>query len=134
MTQFQLFDSVKLKEGIPLTEGGMAPVGTPGAIVEVFNSGEAYLVELFGNWVKADTHGDFISTDSEDPEAFMETVGLETIYPHQLSLVEPARATVGVRTQLLAVLDDLSEDLLEEVQDFAEFLRQKQRYKEMTQT
>lgn len=111
----------------------MAPVGTPGAIIEVFNNGEAYMVELFGSWVKADAQGNFISTDSEDSESFMETIGVETVYPQQLCLVTPARETVGVRARLLAVLDDLSEDLLEEVQDFAEFLRQKQRQKEMTQ-
>lgn len=33
---------------------------------------------------------------------------------------------MGARARLAAVLDELSEDLLAEVQDFAEFLRQKQ--------
>jgi hypothetical protein len=47
MSQFQLFDSVKLKASIPLTEGGTAEMDTPGAVVEVFNQGEAYMVELF---------------------------------------------------------------------------------------
>jgi hypothetical protein len=42
MTQFQLFDSVNLKEGIALEEGDTAPEGTPGAIVEVFKDGEAF--------------------------------------------------------------------------------------------
>lgn len=43
-----LFDTVRLTEAIPLIDGGIAEVGTVGAIVEVFNEGEAYLVELFG--------------------------------------------------------------------------------------
>lgn len=132
MSHFQLFDSVKLTEAIALIEGGMAPEGTPGAIVEVFNNGEAYMVELFGGWVKAAVQGDFIPADREDPEAFMETIGVETVYPQQLRLVKPASETVGVRAQLLSVLDDLSEDLLAEVRDFAEFLRQKQQQKRIT--
>jgi hypothetical protein len=93
MTQFQLFDSVKLKEEISLTRGGMATVGTPGAIVEVFNNGKAYMVELFGSWVKTDAKGDFIPTDREDPESFMETIGVETVYPQQLCLVKPESNT-----------------------------------------
>lgn len=127
MSQFQLFDSIKLKEPIPLDEGGTAPEGTPGAIVEVFKNGEAYMVELFGGWVKADVNGDFIPGDREDPDSFVETIGVETVYPHQMSLVKPAKETVGVRAQLLALLDELSENSLEEVKDFAEFLREKQR-------
>jgi hypothetical protein len=52
MANFQLFDEVKLTENIPLTDGGVAQVGTVGAVVEVLGNGQAYLVELFGNWVK----------------------------------------------------------------------------------
>lgn len=132
MSHFQLFDSVKLIEAIALIEGGMAPEGTPGAIVEVFNNGEAYMVELFGGWVKAAVQGDFIPADREDPAAFMETIGVETVYPQQLRLVKSASETVGVRTHLLSVLDDLSEDLLVEVRDFAEFLSQKKQQKRIT--
>jgi len=40
--------------------------------------------------------------------------------------VASAQETVGVRARLAAVLDDLPENLLAEVQDFAEFLRYKQ--------
>ncbi|HBY92703.1 MAG TPA: hypothetical protein DEP84_01870 [Chloroflexi bacterium] len=126
MTPFQLFDSVKLREAIPLSDGGVAPEGTPGTVVEVLDDGEAYLVELFGEWVKPDAQGTFVSSDRDDPEAFMETLGVETIYPHQLRLVKPASETVGARVQLLSVADELSQELLEEVVDFAEFLRQKQ--------
>lgn len=126
MSQFQLFDSVKLKESIPLSEGGSAPEGTPGAIVEVFKNGEAYMVELFGGWVKADVGGDFVPSDRDSPDSFMETLGVETVYPQQIRLVKPARETVGVRAQLLALMDELPETTLEEVKNFAEFLQQKQ--------
>jgi len=51
VSQFQLFDAVKLKSEIPLEDGGTAPEGCMGSIVEVFNDGEAYMVELFGGWV-----------------------------------------------------------------------------------
>lgn len=125
--QFQLFDSVKLTEEIPLTDGGSAAVGTVGAIVEVFNDGEAYMVELFGGWVKYDDQENFVPASRDEKGAFIETVGVETVYPQQLQLLKQALDTVGVRAQLLSVLDDLSEDLLAEVRDFAEFLRQKPR-------
>lgn len=127
MSRFNLFDTVKLKEAIPLIEGGTAPEETIGAIVEVFNDGEGYMVELFGGWVKYDDQENFVPSDREDPNSFMETIGLETVSPQQLSLVKPAKETVGVRAQLLALLDELSENSIEEVKDFAEFLREKQR-------
>jgi hypothetical protein len=38
-------------------DGEIAPAGTPGAIVEIFKDGEAYLVELFGVWVKQARQG-----------------------------------------------------------------------------
>jgi len=107
MIKFQLFDSVKLKEEIALTDGGTAPIGTPGAIVEVFKDGEAYLVELFGDWVKYNGREDFVPAQREDAESFLETIGVETVYPQQLQLVAPAQETVGVRAQLAAVLEDV---------------------------
>lgn len=126
MTQFQLFDSVKLKEAIPLTEGGTAEANTPGAVVEVFNQGEAYMVELFGAWVKTTSDGHFIPAHPNEEGAFMETLGVETVSPQQLRLVKPAQETVGARAKLLAILETLPETLLAEVQDFAEFLQHKQ--------
>ncbi|MBE9059938.1 DUF2281 domain-containing protein [cf. Phormidesmis sp. LEGE 11477] len=125
MSQFQLFDSVKLREKIPLEEGGTAPEGCAGSIVEVFNSGEAYMVELFGGWVSDTADGDFAESTREAPGSFMETIGVETLAPSQLRLVTPAREAVGVRAQLLALVDELPENTLEEVRDFAEFLKQK---------
>lgn len=127
MSQFQLFDSVKLREPLLLDTGDTAPIGSPGAIVEIFNNGEAYLVELFGSWVKAAVGNDFIPADRDDPDSFMATIGVETVYPHQIYLVKPARETVGIRAQILALMDELPDATLEEVRDFAEFLKHKQR-------
>jgi hypothetical protein len=126
MSKFQLFDAVNLTEEISLAGGGVAPAGTAGAIVEVFQDGEAYLVELFGGWVKAEVGGDFIPANQDEPDAFMQTLGVETVYPHQLQLVKSAREIMGVREHLAAVIDNLSDDLVAEVRDFAEFLQQRQ--------
>ncbi|CAN5686208.1 hypothetical protein BH23CYA1_BH23CYA1_08290 [soil metagenome] len=125
MNQFQLFDSVKLKEEIPLEDGGTAPEGCVGSIVEVFNNGEAYMVELFGGWVTDTEDGDFTASTPEAADSFMETIGVETVMPQQIRLVTPAREAVGVRAQLLALVNELPENTLEEVRDFAEFLKQK---------
>ncbi|GMU26260.1 MAG: hypothetical protein AMXMBFR16_11650 [Candidatus Uhrbacteria bacterium] len=51
MTPFQLFDAVKLREAIPLSDGGVAPEGTPGTVVAGLGDGDAYLVEYVGEWV-----------------------------------------------------------------------------------
>ncbi len=126
MSKFKLFDAVSLTEEIDLADGGVAPPETAGAIVEVFKNGEAYLVELFGGWVKAEVGGDFVPATQDQPESFMETIGVETVYPHQLQLVKSASEMMGLRSRLQSVLDDLSEDLVAEVCDFAEFLQEKQ--------
>jgi hypothetical protein len=94
MTRFELFDSVKLKVPIALSEGGIAAADTLGAIVEVFNQGEAYMVELFSSWVKTETDGDFIAATPDQAGAFMETLGVEIVTLEQLHLVKPARETV----------------------------------------
>lgn len=125
MSQFQLFDSVKLREEIPLETGGTAPEGCVGSIVEVFKDGEAYMVELFGGWVTDTEEGNFAASTREAPDSFMETLGVETVAPQQIRLVTPAREAVGVRAQLLALVDELPENTLEEVKNFAEFLKQK---------
>lgn len=126
MSQFQLFDAVKLTSEILLEEGGTAPEGCMGSIVEVFDDGEAYMVELFGGWVVDTEDGDFIPSTREAVDSFMETIGVETLLPHQIRLVTPAREAVGVRAQLLALVDELPETTLEEVRNFAEFLKGKQ--------
>jgi hypothetical protein len=91
MTRFQLFDNVKLTENISLSDGGIAPEETKGTIVEVFNQGEAYLVELFGGWVKYDAEGDFITANSDEKDAFIQTLGVETVYDHQMLLIVSTR-------------------------------------------
>jgi hypothetical protein len=98
----------------------------------LLDNGEAYLVELFGGWVKAEVGGDFIPANQDEPDAFMETLGVETVYPHQVQLVKSAREIMGVREHLAAVLDNLSDDLVAEVRDFAEFLQQKQQQKQVS--
>lgn len=75
MIKFQLFDSVKLKEAVVLTGSGIAPEGTVSVIVEVFNDGEAYMVELFGCWVKYDQAENFVPAKREDVNSFLETIG-----------------------------------------------------------
>jgi hypothetical protein len=125
--RYELFDSVKLRETITLDDGQVVTLGTPGVVIEMFGDGEAYLVELFGGWQKIDPDGELISARADDPEAFTETIGLATLPAPQLELLAPAWRTVGARTQLLAVVEDLPESMLIEVVDFAEFLRQKRR-------
>jgi len=89
MAYFGLFDTVRLTEAITLPDGKVVPEETPGTIVEVLREGEAYLVEFFGEWVKRDPQGNLVSADRSDPEAFMETLGVGTVYPNQLRLVKP---------------------------------------------
>jgi len=88
MNKFQLFDAVNLTSEIAVTGGGVAPAGTAAAIVEIFNDGEAYMVELFCGWVKAEVGSDFVPAAENEPGAFMETIGVETVYPHQLKLAK----------------------------------------------
>jgi hypothetical protein len=49
--------------------------------------------------------------------------------PELRSKVDQTRETMGVREHLTAVLDNLSDDLVAEVRDFAEFLQQKHQQK-----
>ena len=97
MRLFQLYDAVALRKDVPLTEGGTALEDTAGTIVEVFNNGEAYLVELFGRWGQSRYRGGFVPATPDEPDAFMETLGIETLYPHQLELVKSAQDTMGIR-------------------------------------
>ena len=125
MSEFQLFDSIKLTEALSLETGVTAPIGSPGAVVEMFNNGEAYLVELFGGWVMAEVGKDFSPADQNNPNSFMETIGFATVYPYQIDLVKSVGEINGIRSQLLALMDELSEAKLEKVRDFAESLKSK---------
>jgi hypothetical protein len=123
--KFRVFDTIKLTEAMPLSDGGFAAIGSVGTLVESLQGGEAYLVELFGSWVKYDADENLVPASGEESEAFTETIGVEMVYPHQMQLVKSASETVGIRAQLLSLIEEMPEPLLQEVVDFAEFLRQK---------
>jgi len=123
MPTYYLFDSVKLTQEIKTYKGDLIPQDTIGIIVEIYNEGEAYEVELFGDWVEYDQTGQFIPSNSQNSNAFIETIAVETLYPQQIMLVQAASQTMSIRAQLLALLDELSEDKLNQVRDFAETLR-----------
>jgi hypothetical protein len=133
MSKFQVFDTVKLNEEVTLPEEGTAPAGTRGVIVEVLGEGEAYLVELFGAWVELDEQGMMVPSAEAFPAAFQETIGVATAQANQLTLVKAAAETMGARGRLLTVLEELPETSVQEVADFAEFLRHKQRRKPVAQ-
>lgn len=125
MNHYRLFDSVKLKETITLSNGEIVKAETIGAIVEVFNQGEAYLIELFGKWVKYDEKGNFIPALPQEKGAFQETIEIETVYPHQIELIQKASDNISVRGHLLSLIDELSAEKVAEVRDFAESLLEK---------
>ena len=128
MSKFQIFDSVTLNQDIQLHSAGIAPQGTDGAIVEIFKDGEAYLVELFGGWLKFTTEGDTIETSQDDPEAFRDTLDVETLYPDQINPINAHQQSdkQKVKQQLLALLELLPEESILQVKDFTEFLCYKQ--------
>jgi len=128
MSKFQMFDSVTLNQDIQLHSGEIAPQGTDGAIVEIFKDGEAYLVELFCGWLKLTPEGDLIDTSQDDPEAFRDTLDVETLYPHQINPVNAHQQIEKqkVKQQLLALLELLPEESILQVKDFTEFLCYKQ--------
>jgi hypothetical protein len=129
MSKFQMFDSVTLNQDIQLHSGGIAPQGTDGAIVEIFEDGEAYLVELFGGWLKLTNEGDMIEATQDDPEAFRDTLDVETLYPHQINPVNAHQQIdkQKVKQQLLALLELLPEESILQIKDFTEFLFYKQK-------
>jgi hypothetical protein len=131
MANYELFDSVRLRQAITIPDGRHIEAGTQAVVVELFADGQAYLVELFGDWVTAGDDGDLIPATADDPKAFTETIGLATLTSQQIELLQPALKTVGAKTHLLTVVADLPEYMVTEVVDFAEFLRQKQHRKEL---
>jgi len=72
MSQFQLFDRVQLMEPVAINSEQILPVGTVGAMVEVLQSGKAFLVEWFGDWVKLDDQGSFVAAAESESDAFVE--------------------------------------------------------------
>lgn len=131
MYTFNLLDQVQLNATIPLSSDmgnaletpEIAAIGTTGTIVEVLEPGEAFLVELFGDWVTLQEPAGLVRADADAPDAFRETLGVEVIRADQMQLVAQ---TNPVKLDLYRLLDDLPDALLEEVQTFAEFLQHKQ--------
>ena len=131
MEHFELFDQVQLTEAIslcgemsnalePLT---VAPVGTTGTIVEVLDPDEAFLVELFGDWVSLEDEAGLKRSTHDNPTAFRETLGVEVVKATQMNLLHRPSAIKG---NLFRLLDNMPESLLAEVQTFAEFLQHRQ--------
>ncbi|MBW4484116.1 MAG: DUF2281 domain-containing protein [Tildeniella torsiva UHER 1998/13D] len=131
MAQFELFDQVQLAEAVALS-GEMsnaleplevAPVGTIGTVVEVLEPGEAYLVELFGDWVSLEVGTGLVRSTHDRSTAFRETLGVEVVKTSQITLLHRYSP---VKSDLFRLLDEMPASLLAEVQDFAEFLQQRQ--------
>lgn len=127
MPQFQLFDAVKLTQSIELEDGVIAPSGTRGAVVEVLREGEAFLVELFGDWERQDAQGDFVPASAGQIGAFQRTLDVVMLAADQMVLVLPAVESVGPQAELLSIVDELPREMVTEIVDFAQFLRHKQR-------
>lgn len=127
MEQFHELDQVQLREAIPLS-GDMSnalepaeavPAGTVGTIVEVLDPGQVFLGELSGYWVKLQDPEGLCRAEAEEEAAFRETLGVEVVYPQQMTLLSRRRDT---KVDLFRLLDDMPEELPDEVQTFAEFL------------
>jgi hypothetical protein len=130
MATFNLLDQVQLTATIPLSSDtgnaleplAAAPIGTPGTIVEVLEPGEAFLVELFGDWVTLQDPAGLVRAEADTPGAFHETLGVEVVRADQIQLVAQINP---VKLDLYRLLDDMPDALLEEVQTFAQFLQHK---------
>ncbi len=126
MTRFKLFDEVQLTKPVALTDfmsNAIEPLdtaceGTVGTIVEVLAPDEAFLVELFGDWVVSKKDG-LLRESSEDDGAFRETIGVETVHPDQIALVSRRSA----KYDLFRLVEDMPESLIEKVNVFAESLQ-----------
>jgi hypothetical protein len=131
MEQFELFDQVQLTEAISLCGEmsnaleplAVAPVGTTGTIVEVLDPNEAFLVELFGDWVSLEDEAGLKRSTHDNPTAFRETLGVEVVKATQMNLLHRPSSIKG---NLFRLLDNMPESLLAEVQTFAEFLQHRQ--------
>ena len=99
MKSFKLFDLVQLLEPISihgdftnaLEQYTTVPEGTTGTIVEVLEEDQAYLVELWGNWIRCQDNQRLEQAKPDFQDKFRETLGVEVIYAHQLQIVEKSR-------------------------------------------
>jgi hypothetical protein len=91
--------------------------------VEVLDPDEAFLVELFGDWVSLEDEAGLKRSTHDNPTAFRETLGVEVVKATQMNLLHRPSAIKG---NLFRLLDNMPESLLAEVQTFAEFLQHRQ--------
>jgi len=70
--------------------------------------------------------GILFTANKDEKDAFRQTLGVETVYEHQMSLTVSAREIMGVKEHLNALLETLPDNLVLQVRDFAEFLQQRQ--------
>jgi hypothetical protein len=70
-----------------------------------------------------------IEATQDDPDAFRDTLEIETLYPHQINLVNSHQQSdkQRVKQQLLELLELLPEESILQVKDFTEFLCYKQK-------
>jgi hypothetical protein len=114
---FNLLDPVQLTEAIPLSSDmgnalelpAAAPIGTVGTMVEVLELGEAFLVELFGNWVTLQEPAGLVRVEADTPGAFRQTLGVEVVRTDQMQLVAHANP---IKLDLYRLLDDMPDTLL----------------------
>jgi hypothetical protein len=62
-----------------------------------------------------------------DPLAFRETLDVVTVTPEQIKLAKSATETVGAEVQLLTIVEQLPQEMVAQVVDFAQFLQEKTR-------
>jgi len=65
----------------------LAPAVAVGTIVEVLEPGQAFLVELFGDWVKLRKSDGLCRAEAQEEGAFRETLGVEVVYPQQMTTI-----------------------------------------------
>jgi hypothetical protein len=68
-----------------------------------------------------------VDSSALDTLAFRETLDVVTVTPEQIKLVKPATETVGAEVQLLTIVEQLPQEMVAEVVDFAQFLQEKTR-------
>ncbi len=127
MEKFNLFDAVTLTKAVVLSNGTEAPAGSVAAIVEALDDGQAYLVEVFDQWIALDESGRALSSHPSAQNGYQTSLGVAFVKQEEIELLYPAEETMGARGRLLTLMDQLPEEILHEVLDFAEFLQNKQR-------
>lgn len=126
MDKFNLFDAVTLTKAVVLSNGTEAPAGSVAAIVEALDEGQSYLVEVFDQCIALDESGRALSSHPSAQQDYQTSLGVALVKGDEIELLYPAQETMGARGRLLVLMDQLPEEILHEVLDFAEFLQKKQ--------